>query len=522
MKKHDYFLIFIILLLFKPFSTFSQIHEGDTAHFWSVSYIDWPPLWGVPQHDITAVCKKKGQHCSIMVETTAIQPSQGSIDSMTLLFDHDFYPSLTAKYGPIPDVFDHDTSVFLLVMTEHNWSGYFDPAQQMTDSMVFSRWGRHSSEHEIIYIAAQDFEPYAQGIISHEFGHLLHWGRDHSPEPPAHPVTFWEDAFIDEGFSTFAAIYLTEDIFQRSVPDYSAFFNSNPDIPLIWFTNYNQVKLFMLFMFEHYGQWNYVTELINNQLNGIPGVDSTLHALGFSEHFDDVFEQWSVANFIDDSLYDGGKYEYAHYKFPPCLVNSEYNTYPLSTENGSLSAFGSDYISFRSDSPKNVSIHFHGEAGKKFCLAFIQQDINTGRTLKVDRVFPDVSNYAAYHADSLDISYNRLIMDAMCIDSTVHYSDSALYSYSVSDFVEGINEISSSEGLLIYPNPASDNILVKIPGDQYKRGSYILYDYTGKCVMSGITDNLNISLNVSMIKSGLYYFKYTGIRSTYGGRFIRK
>ena len=521
MKKYAYFLIFIILFSINPPDSISQVQEGDTVHFWSVSYIDWPPLWGVPQHDITSVCKKRGQHCSIMVETNAIQPSQSSIDLMAMLFDQEYYPRLTEKYGPIPDVFDNDSGVYILAMTEDNWSGYFDPAQQMTDSMVFSRWGMHSSQHEIIYIAADAFEQYAPGIISHEFGHLLHWGRDHSPEPPASPVTFWEDAFVDEGFSTFAALYLTENISERNVWDYSAFFSSNPDIPLIWFSNYNQVKLFMLFMFEHYGQWNYLNALINEQLNGIPGIDNSLHSLGYQEHFDDVFQQWSIANLIDDSLYDGGKYEYAHYRFPSCHIDSNHNTFPLASVNGSLSAYAADYISFQSVTPKNISIDFQGEQGKHFRLSFIQQDINTGRTHRVINIPLDSSNHTLYHADSLGISYSNLIMIPMCLDSTVHYGDSATYAYSASNSTD-INELYTPGQLMVFPNPASDYIFTLIPEDINPKGSYTIYNYTGQCVMAGSISNNRTSLYINKLKIGLYYIYYTNSKTCFGGKFIKK
>lgn len=521
MKNYAYFLVFIILFSINPFNLISQVHEGDTIHFWSVSYIDWPPLWGVPQRDIISVCKKKGQHCNIMVETTAIQPSQSSIDLMAMLFDQEYYPRLTAKYGPVPDVFDNDSGVYILAITENNWSGYFDPAQQMTDSMVFSRWGMHSSQHEIIYIAAETFEQSAPGIISHEFGHLLHWGRDHSPEPPANPVTFWEDAFVDEGFSTFAAIYLTENIFQRNIWDYSAFFSSNPDIPLIWFTNYNQVKLFMLFMFEHYGQWDYVTALINEQLNGIPGIENSLHSLGYQEHFDDIFQQWSIANLIDDSLYDGGKYEYAHYRFPPCHIDSDHYTFPVASVSGSLSAYAADYISFQSVTPKNISINFQGEHGRQFRLSFVQQDINTGRTLRVINIPLDTSNHAVYRADSIGSSYTNLIMIPMCLDSTVHYGDSATYTYSASNSTE-IYELNTPRQLAVFPNPASDQLLIQIPEDINSKGNYTIYNFTGQYVMSGYMNSQRINLNISKLKSGLYYINYTGVKTRFGGKFIKK
>lgn len=518
MAKRFLIIHFLFILTFHSGMLFSQVHEGDTVQFWSVSYIDWPPLWGSPQRTITAVCKKEGRHCKIMVETTAVQPSGSSIDSMANLFDDVFYPRLTSKYGPVPDALDNDSSVYILALEEYDWAGYFDPGQQMPDSVIFAGWSRHSSQREIIYIASQYFETSAPGIIAHEFGHLLHWGCDHSPEPPASPRIFWEDAFVDEGFSTFAAIYLTEDIFMRGVMDYSAFFCYDPDIPLIWFSNYNQVELFTLYMFEHYGNWSYITELINNQLNGIDGINSTLENLGYSERFDDVFQQWTIADFIDDSVYEAGKYQYSHYDFPPCRMARYHASMPVTTQWGTVSAYGTDYIAFIPALTGPFSVDFEGESGKKFRVAFIEQDTVNGITVNVENIQIDPLNQGSFFADSAGISYNRLVMVVSCTDSTVHSGESASYSYSIS-MNAVITDPPYQKAMHLFPDPVENVIFIDFSGNSLLSGDYSIFDYTGKCMAAGTT--IDGSINTSSLRSGFYVLILQTLKGVYKGKFIK-
>lgn len=516
----------IILLLFSfilflgplPLKTFAQYHDGDTLHFWSVSYIDWPPLWGTPQHDIKAVCKKAGDHCYVFVEVSAVQPSQTSIDNMVLTFDNNFYHQLISKYGPMPDVFDNDSNVFILAMNEPNWAGYFDPGNQMSESFVFNQWGRHSNQREIIYITADYFESSAPGIISHEFGHLLHWQQDHSPDPVINPSIFWETAFVDEGFSTFAAMYLTENIFQHGVYDYSAYFATEPDIPLIYFTNYDQAKLFMLFMFEHYGGWNYISSLISNQLNGQYGVDSTLHLLGYQQHFNDVFEQYCIANFADDSVFDEGKYSYSHFNFPDCKLQNSHTSFPLATQTSEITPYGAEYTLFRSLTPKPIKIEFNGDISSSYRLAFILLKPSDNSIYDIVDITLDSLNHGFFVADSLGSAYKKIIMVVMNTDGNLADTLTASYTYRA-DLLSGIDETNKDIEVCVYPNPADDQIFIN---NSFKNIiSYQIFDITGKTVLSDNSYETGKSIFIKDLKTGIYFIKITDGKNIYNYRFVK-
>lgn len=68
----------------------------------------------------------------------------------------------------------------------------------------------------------------------------------------------------------------------------------------------------------------------------------------------------------------------------------------------------------------------------------------------------------------------------------------------------GIKNIEFSE-LKVYPNPVTD--IIKIEGQQGTSYTVVLYDITGKIVMSRITFNGSLQLSLEKLNSGLYYLK---------------
>ncbi|MFH0895658.1 MAG: T9SS type A sorting domain-containing protein [Bacteroidota bacterium] len=518
MKKFSLFLFAAIMLVLSIPSR-AQVQEGDTVTFWSVSYIDWPPLWGTPQRTVEAVCKKAGTHCYVFVEIVGTQPSQSAIDNLVSRFDNDFIPQLTARYGLVPDALDNDSAIYILSMDESNWGGYYDPANQMTESFVMTTWGKHSNEHEMIFIASDSFDWSAEEICAHELGHLIHWRGDHSPDPVVNPTLYWEEAWVDEGFSTFAAVYLTESFYAHNELDYSTFFCGDPDIPLIYFSDYNQAELFMIFMYEHYGNWNYITQLLNNDLNGIDGVEATLDSLGYTESFDDAFEQWCIANFIDDSVYAGGIYSYTHFRFNAAHVATNHTVFPLSTVNADVSAYGSDYVAFLSSTPKKLQVEFNGDPASKYRLAFIKIKTAGNQVMGVTPVALDASNHATFLADSLGINYNKLIMVAMNVDSTIHEGDVATYSYSAS-VITGLEEVAESIEFTVFPNPGSTEIRFAL-AENILSSTAEVYDISGKVVL---TTNANAGKNridISSLAPGLYALRVSNGNRSGSVRFVK-
>ncbi len=74
--------------------------------------------------------------------------------------------------------------------------------------------------------------------------------------------------------------------------------------------DYGASYLFQLYLYEHYGGTAFVSALVQEQANGIEGIQNTLDTFGAKENFDQIFDDWTVANLIDDTEKSGGKYGY--------------------------------------------------------------------------------------------------------------------------------------------------------------------------------------------------------------------
>lgn len=523
MKKLFLLLLLIEIITAKIF--YCQVNVGDTLQFWSVAYIDWQPDPPIDQRLINAVCKSVGNECYVFVDIEVNNPpSDQQISSLVNIFDTDFVPHLTALYGPVPDEFDNDPRVYILIIPNEGWTGYFDPAHQMEDSLVWQIWAKYSNQKEIIYVAPDAFPNYTNVVLAHELGHMLHWGRDHSPEPPSEPVKYWEDTWIDESFATFAPVYLLEDISQQDVYDYQAFFAVEPDLSLIHFLggpSYNQVKLWMTFMFEHFGGENFISTLINDQANGIEGVANTLSNLGYEETFNEIFEQWIVANFLDNTSYLNGKYGYFHYNFPPCRIAASYSQFPTGIKTGSVSSYAADYLLFYSTIPRDVSIQFDGADTTEFRLTFIKLGNTNSQIYSVESFSLDTLNFASFYFDSLGVDVKKIIMVVMCTDPLLGEGEEAFYTYSAESILDVDIEPESviSFGLYQnYPNPFNPvtKIRYSVPTVTQSKveGSPVklkVFDVLGNEVKTLVdeykkADTYEVEFNSSGLTSGVYFY----------------
>jgi hypothetical protein len=396
------------------------------------------------------------------------------------------------------------------MVPNEGWTGYFDPAHQMQDSFVWANWFRHSNQKEIIYLSDDVFNYGPEITLAHEFGHMIHWGRDHSPEPPDDPVKYWEDMWIDEGFATFSPVYLMEDLNQQDVYDY-AFFTYNPDISLINFADYNEVKLWMTFMWEHYGEENFITTLINDQANGIEGVANTLSALGYSESFNEIFEQWVISNFLDNKIYLDGKYGYFHYNFSPCLISASYNHYPTGIKSGSVSSYAADYVLFTSTAPGDINIYFDGADSSEFRLSFLVLGSSNSQIYSIDNLQPDSLNDAFFHFDSLGTDVKKIIMVVMNTDPLIEGDAKISYSYSADRILAIQNNFDNFGFKLLqnYPNPFNSKTKISYSIPHRSLVKIEIFDMLGKVIAVPVcgeksAGSYELSWDAGKLSSGVY------------------
>jgi immune inhibitor A len=232
-----------------------------------------------------------------------------------------------AAYGP-PGYYEGSTRTAILIMNirDTNYydstypyyvAGYFDPTitGYFTDRDIVTidcyQWERRLGPTGTVW--PPPAPPYAGGVdrpyvydstLAHEFQHLIH--NDFNPS---------DDAFMNEGCSMYAE-YLNGFGID---PSYINSFFYTPDNSLTdWgdqgdiniLADYGQAALWTMYLSDHYGGAATITYFVQAGIPGIGGVNNALAHFNYLQRFDDVFQDWKLANLIRSDTPGGGKYNY--------------------------------------------------------------------------------------------------------------------------------------------------------------------------------------------------------------------
>ena len=139
-----------------------------------------------------------------------------------------------------------------------------------------------------------------EGIFAHEFEHLVHFDID--PDEPS---------WVDEGLADLAGFFCGYGHQSGHIAYYMVY---HPFTALTFWGNaledYGASYLFQLYLYEKFGGADFTSALVQEQANGIEGIENTLAAFGYKDSFDEIYDNWTVANYLDDTRRAGGKYGY--------------------------------------------------------------------------------------------------------------------------------------------------------------------------------------------------------------------
>ena len=178
---------------------------------------------------------------------------------------------------------------------------YFDPAYPFYIAGFFWSSLNEFFDRNMIFVDSYDWanrlgpgvlHPYLyEGTVAHELEHLIH--SDHDPD---------EDSWVDEGLADLAE-YLNGFGHPDSHVVYYLAYHRTP--LTTWgggLESYGASYLFQLYLLENYGtkdadgSWNptWTRKLVNEQANSIAGIETATGA-----HFNDLFDAWILANYLD-------------------------------------------------------------------------------------------------------------------------------------------------------------------------------------------------------------------------------
>ena len=273
---------------------------------------------------------------------------QEDLEEAVREFEDHIYPGVTAIFGAewSPGV-DNDPHLNILNSRLRGAGGYFSSSDEYP--LLISPY---SNQREIIYMNIGAFpigtEAYL-GVLAHELQHAVHWNADAS-----------EDTWVNEGLSDLAVALLG-----YGSGSSLRFLSSGPTSMVHWpisgigsRANYGAASLFMQYLVEHYGNSEDLTPLVDQTADGINGINAYLKELGHRATFRQVFEDWSVANFLDrfQPELTEGPYTYSNLNAgatPTRILDSS------SILESELPQFSTEYIQIRADSGP-IRIVFQG------------------------------------------------------------------------------------------------------------------------------------------------------------------
>ena len=223
--------------------------------------------------------------------------SQNDLESASDVFEEEIYPMVTELFGTewTPGI-DNDPHLTILHASLIGVAGYFSSVDEYPIAVH-----EYSNQREMLYLNSASLTTGSDrylAVLAHEFLHAVHFRADPT-----------EETWVNEGLAelaSFKAGYL---------PASQGAFVRSPTVSLVnWpllpygTSSYGADFLFFQYLVDHYGGQENIRTLIDEPLDGIPGINSYLAHLGHNETFDDVFANWAIANYLDEP--GDGPYSY--------------------------------------------------------------------------------------------------------------------------------------------------------------------------------------------------------------------
>ena len=319
--------------------TLTAYEPGDTETFW---------LHNVGERaffTVTAALQYETTHAYWWVEDgyripqTDLAQSAGAFESQT-------YPTNRRFFGSewFPGI-DGDPHIYIFLGNIPGVGGYFSgPDEFPAEIRPFS------NQHEMFYINLENARPgndYFDGILAHEFQHMIHWAIDRN-----------EDSWVNEGLSELAA-----GINGYDVGGSDQLYLSQPDSQLTTWPeleasgpHYGASYLFLTYFYDQYGE-DAVRQLVAEPANSAAGFDAVLAGFDPARRFDDLFADWLVANYLDDPSLAGGRYGYVNLEPEQPAYAARHTAYPVH-ELATVSQYAADYVLLEHSGP--LSIQFAG------------------------------------------------------------------------------------------------------------------------------------------------------------------
>ncbi|MCD4848229.1 MAG: T9SS type A sorting domain-containing protein [Candidatus Aegiribacteria sp.] len=353
-------------------------------------------------------------------------------------------------FGTPPDEMDEDPRIYLMwfdfVISADGFFFWFDQYPEGQNPP------NHSNECEVLYLSTGSSgggpgSDYMLAVAAHEFQHMIHWKYDDD-----------EVTWVNESLSELA-------MWLYGNPDNISMFNSNPDNNLTeWdatWADYIQTYLWALYFYEQYGGHETTYALVHEPLNSIAGYEAVLDDFGYSENFADIFADWAVANFLDDTTIEDGRFGYEGDDLPPFNVSGTYSTYPVSDIYKTVNHWAADYYRFQDfDGFQTLLLSFDGNDSNAYAVWALAQYGN-GTTEVLRMTLEESSQTGEINVMDLTDPNDVVILVVASTSSTggTGYYFSADANVGIEDDVVIIPPVLQLQAI---PNPFSTSVILQL------------------------------------------------------------
>ena len=207
----------------------------------------------------------------------------------------------------------------------------------------------YSNVAEMFYLSAQYnnlSSSFTYGVLAHEFQHMIHWYQDRN-----------ETSWLNEGFSELAV-----DINGFDIGGFDFLFAFNPDLSLTFWPgdeqgdsspHYGASYLFVKYIYDQFGS-QVIRDIVKNQQNGMSSINTILaeYLPEYDENEDAsagdwVFQNWTIANILQDPELENGIYAYRKGSSVPSFYSPETLECETDWIEGTVNQYGTDYIDIK-------------------------------------------------------------------------------------------------------------------------------------------------------------------------------
>ena len=354
-----------------PAAPAPDVHLGQIDRFFT----------HLPEKLVKATCIAIGEHIYIYIENskrgmmTELEAKQVAAE-----FDSRIYPQVHRWIGTEwkPGL-DRDTRVTLLMHdvgeneSGRDFGGYFSSTDQRPTD-------HNSNRREIVFMDIFQFKERSRftfySSLAHEFAHLVNWYQNGGTS---------DERWLEEGMASFVEWAIYGNIHNIFVDGYL----KEPSVSLISANTadvyYGATFTLLLYLFENYGGQDFIRELAGQDLLGTRGINATFAALGRSTHFADVFQNWALANFVNDI---NRTVLLGYENLPNRRVNGQIqqvSSYPTIRAD-SLERWGVRYVVFRNPpSQLEIALDGNGDGALHARIAHLpDNDAPSIRSIDVD------------------------------------------------------------------------------------------------------------------------------------------